>query len=298
MYDGHFDNRRAGLEMFVGAIGFAAMAAFAHGLSESLSWTFVTFVRMFVTLLIAAATMLYRRSPIIIFGPRILWCRTFFGSCAMCCTFYSLTHMPITHAATILSMNPIWISLILFLVFKHRTPRAVWGYAALALCGVFLMHRPTFDSASFPMLVALAASILIACAKVTLSRCGALPTPAVVLHFTGAASLVMLVVTLLNPVPIVLAGGTILPKLWLGLLALGITGAIGQVLLTIALRRGHPTIVSLVGLSQIPMAATIDFLYWGRTLDLWHVVGIALIGASIVLSVTGTAHNKSPAQTV
>ena len=282
--------------MLVGAVGFAAMAALAHGLSESLSWTFVTFVRMFVTLLIATATMLYRRSPIIVFGPRILWYRTIFGSCAMCCTFYALTHMPITHAATILSMNPIWIGVILFLVFKHRTPRAVWGYAALALCGVYLMHRPTFDSASFPMLIALAASIFIACAKVTLSRCGALPTPAVVLHFTGAASLVMLVVTLLNPGPIVLAGGTIPPNLWLGLIALGITGTIGQVLLTIALRRGHPTIVSLVGLSQIPMAATIDFLYWGRTLDLWHVAGIALIATSIILSVTVSANAKGTAK--
>lgn len=293
MYDGDFDNRRASLEMLVGTVGFTAMAALAHALSESLSWTFVTFVRMFVTLLIATATMCYRRTPIIIFGPRILWYRTLFGASAMCCTFYALTHMPITEATTIIAMNPIWISLILWGVFKHRTPATVWGYAALALVGVYMIHRPTFDTASLPMLAALASSMLIACAKVALSRCQNLPTPAIVLHFTGTASLLMLAITLVDPGPLLHSGNTFTPNLWMGLLALGLSGTLGQVLLTIALRRGHPTIVSLVALSQIPMAAAIDFLYWERALDLWHVAGIALIAIAIVLSVTRST-KKTP----
>jgi drug/metabolite transporter (DMT)-like permease len=294
MYDGHFDNRRAGLEMFFGACGFTVMGGLAHWLSESLSWTFVTFVRMFVTLLFATAVTLYRRAPIIIFGPRILWIRTFFGCCAMCCTFYALTHMPIAHATTILAMNPIWVSLILFLVFKHRTSPTVWGCALLALIGVYIMHRPTFDSASFTILVALAASLFIACAKVTLSRCGAIPTPAVVFHFTAAASLIMLVVTFFTPGTILLSGHTFSPILWPALLVLGIAGTIGQVLLTIALRRGHPTIVSLVGLTQIPLTILIDWYFWERSLDMYHFAGMTLIATAIVLTIT-TARAPKPA---
>lgn len=283
--------RRAAIEMTLAALSFATMGCIAHGLRDSVTWPAVACARMAMTVIVALIILRVYRIPLLIRGTRALWSRSISGSLGLLCTFYCFTHLPITDTMTIFATSPIWVIVILTVMFDHKPHRGIWWHAALALAGVYIMQRPTFDSASFPLLVAVAGSLVVSVAKVSMSRCRDLHPLSVVAHYSSLGFLVSLSLTLILAEKIVL-DAAMPPLLWLWVIPMGLAGTSGQIMVTSAYKRGNPAMVAVVGISQIAFAAAYDVLVWDYTFDVWKIVGIVVIATSIFLSVTANAGAK------
>lgn len=282
------DNRRAAIESLSAAIAFASMSTMVHGFGGRVAWPVVAFVRILFTFVFVFISLRVTGTPLIIRGNRVLWIRSIVGTMGVFCTFYALTHMYVTDAVTIIATNPIWVMVILAVFFNHRLPWVVLFDVILAIAGVWVMERPTFDSAILPMLVALAAALISAIVKVALSQLGALPTRAVVAHHTGVATIATLFASLFLIDRIILVDD-FPATAWLLLIPIGLLGTFAQLMMTSSYGRGNTLMVTLIGLSNIAFAAMYDVLFWDRTFDRYHALGGLMIGTAIVLSVTRTA---------
>lgn len=281
------DNRRAALEMFGAAAGFALMAALAHGLRDELPWPLVAFARCAAMLAVMAVVLAVRRAPLVLLGNRVLWFRSIFGVLGLLTTFYCLSRMPVADTVVIFAMSPLWIALITARLDGAPTPPSNWLHLALGIGGVLVMERPSFSADSLPLAVAVAGSVAVAVAMVSLSRTHDYPRETVVMHFSLFATAVTLALTLAGLVAVPPAAGPFLPSRLPVLAAMGVCGTAGQLLMTAAYRKGRPTLMALVGLSQIVMAAGLDAAVFGHAVDAPKAAGMALIVAGITLHARG-----------
>lgn len=287
----HATNIRAALEMTAAAFGFATMSCIAHGLQNHISWPVIALARIGLTLFLVLAAMAWYRAPMTFRGTRPLWWRSLCGTVGLLCTFYAVTRLPVTDVVTISATGPVWITLILVVVFRQRFSGSVWFYAFLALGGVYIMHRPAFDAGALPIAVALLGAIAAAAAMVSLSLCRHLKNLTIVAHYSACATFITIGFCFLANEPILL-NGAVSPAVFLWLLPMGLAGTFAQVFMTAAYRRGTPTMIALVGISQIAFAALYDLVLWGYRFDLWKWAGIAMIAAAISLSILTSTGKK------
>lgn len=223
-------------------------------------------------------------APMTLRGNRVLWCRTVMGTISLLCTFYSLAHLPVTDTVTIFAIGPVWIAIILAVGFRRPAPLSTWLLAGLAVAGIYVMERPQFDAALFPLVVAVFGSVTAAGAMVSLSFCRRLPALTVVAHYSTFAALTTLALSLVQPGSII-AGHGPEPVQWFWLIPLGLTGTLGQVFLTSAYGHGTPVLVALVGISQMLFAAGYDVLVWDRHFDGPQIAGMAAVAVAISFSI-------------
>lgn len=267
--------------MLLGAGSLATMAAMAHGLGDDLHWSCIVFVRIASTFILAIIAARFMKIKPVLFGPRALWYRSFFGTVAIVCNFYALTHLPVTDAMTLLKTSPVWVSIIVAVLNKKTHATGIWIATAVGFAGILLMEQPKFEAHLFPILVAMCSAFFIASAQVSMGFLRDVPTVAIVIHFSGCASLTSLMVFLLFGSGSVTQSGLTAAAPWLAAMAL--FGTLGQICITSAFRSGNPMLMALVGLTSIPLAATYDYLFWDRTLGWMELAGIGLIAFSIML---------------
>jgi len=289
------NNRRAVFEVLGAALMFAMMATIAQGLRTHIAWPVIALVRIAITLGLAYYLVWLYKVPFLVKGTRALWWRSISGSIALLCNFYAFTHLPVTDAVTILATSPIWITIILAVVFKHSISPMVCVHVMLVVVGVYVMQRPTFDADSIPLAVALFASFVVSIVKISLSRCSNLHPVSVIAHYATFGTLSTVVMCFLVVNGIVLHDGVSMVH-WAWLLPLGLVGTAAQIFMTNAYAHGNTTMVALVGLSNIAWASLFDVLVWGRRYDLYDVIGITLIATGIALSVTRNAKDDAAEQ--
>ncbi len=285
------DNRRAAVESLFAALAFATMSTIVHGFGGTIAWPVVAFVRIAITFIIIFAILRIKGAPLIIRGNRVLWIRSLVGTTGLFLTFYALTHMYVTDVVTIVATNPIWVMVILAVGFNHRLPWVVIFDVVLAIAGVFIMQRPTFDAESLPMIAALLGAVTSAIVKVSLSRLGGLPTVSVITHHSGVSTFATLLASLFLVDSVILVED-FNPALWLLLIPVGLLGTVAQLFMTSSFGRGNTLMVTLMGLSSLAFAAAYDVLFWDRSFDRWHALGALMIATAIVLSVIRNAREN------
>lgn len=280
------------MEMLVSAFSFSIMNLVVHALKGQLAWQVIPFIRFLPTMILAISSARLHGVPLVFRGTAMLWARSFTGSLALLCTFYSLTHMSITNTVTILQLSPLWVAVILAVFFRERTPWTTWLYLAIALAGVLIMQRPSFDEESFPFFIAMMGAVVIALAKVFLSRCHDIAPIAVVAHYTSCATLVSLCLALTVGTEWIIGANF---QWWMALavIPMGIGGTFGQFFMTRAYAHGNTNMVSLLGLTHIAFGALYDFLFWQVIPDFYSVLGIAIIIFAVTLSIRSNTTTKA-----
>lgn len=282
------DNRIAAFESLISAFAFATMSASVFAFSDYIAWPVVAFVRVFSTFVATLVILRITRTPALFPGPRRLWVRSCIGGIGLTCTFYALTHMHPTDASAIIATNPIWVMVILGLGFRHRASAFMVFAVSLAVGGVFVMKRPSFDASSIPLLVAFAAAFVQASVKVTLSFLRGLNSVAIVAHYAMVGSILTLALSFGFVDHIELGAGAGW-KLWLWLIPVAFFGTLAQITMTRAYKRGSTTLVALIGLANIPIVAVYDMALWGRRFDTFDLLGLAMIFTAIALSIRHNA---------
>jgi len=267
--------------MLCGAFAFAIMGAFAFALREFCEWQVVALARSIVPLCAAAFLARSAGVALVFRGPRSLWVRSIAGSISLICSFYAFTRLPISEVLTITNLFPIWVAVLSWPLLKVVPALDVWIAAATGILGVALIQHKHVGQADHQItaaFAALGASFSSGVAMIGLHRLKALPTWAIVAHF----SLVSLLFS--GGSFFVFERGVGAAAVWSGqtlamLLCVGLSATIGQFFLTKAFTSGPPARVSVVGLTQVGFGVAFDAILWHQTFGWMTILGTLLIVA-------------------
>ncbi|THD75085.1 DMT family transporter [Thalassobius vesicularis] len=187
--------------------------------------------------------------------------------------FYSLTAIPLAQVFALEFTAPLWVIVLSPLVLGERlTPMRVLA-ALIGFVGVLIVARPTPDSLQFGQVTAALAAVGFAGSILTTRR----------LTRTETITCIMFYLTLMQAVLGLICAGfdgdIALPSAesapWLVLI--GCAGLLAHFCLTTALRLAPATVVIPIDFIRLPLIAVVGMMVYGEALDLWVVLGAAVI---------------------
>lgn len=276
--------------MVCGCFSFAWMSEFAHQLQGSCDWRIVALARGALAFLFALGLAYASGAQLAFRKPGVLWVRSCAGSLSLLCTFFALAQLRTSEVLTLTNTFPIWVAVLSWPLLRIRPGWAVWLAAACGVVGVIVMQQPHFENsvgARIAVPLGLMAALSSAVAMLGLHRLKDIHPWAIVAHFSGVATLFVLASWLVGEFPDL----TPLNSPWTLaiLLGVGATATFGQLCLTRAFTLGQPAKVSVVGLTQIVFAMSLDVLFGGPEFSLETLAGIVLVLAPTAWIMVGKA---------
>jgi drug/metabolite transporter (DMT)-like permease len=262
--------------MLWASMAFAVMAAFSHWAGEYCDWQLVVVARatgaFFFAAIIAKATgvkLVWR-------GETTLWVRSVAGSAGMICNFYALAHLPVSDTLTLMNTSPIWVTLLLWLIFGQRPTLSIICAVVISVIGIALIQQPHFQGGKFACLMGLCGAFCTSVAMLGLNRLKHIDPRAIVVHFSGIASIatsLFLLLTNRKNYSAQLGNKSVLALL----IMVGAAGVAGQIGMTRAFAKGHASRVSVIALSQIIFGLGFDVLFWNHSVNLISLLGMVLV---------------------
>jgi drug/metabolite transporter (DMT)-like permease len=277
--------------MLLGSIFFAAMGLFAESLAKEYSFAWLATIRSALAMLFAILLAKSAGVKLVYFRPKTLWMRSIAGSCAMLCTFYAMTHYDVSVVLALTSTYPIWIAVLGWPLLGYLPSRETWFALAVSTAGMFLVYlaanneqlATAANTHYVPQLaipIAALAAMFSGIALIGLHKIKEVDARAIVAHFSGVATLICLMAWFVMP-----RAEEMQPtndtSAW-RLLGVGVAATLGQLFLTKAFAAGQPARVSVVGLSQVGVAALYKWIVEGRIPSLWSTIGLVMILAATV----------------
>jgi drug/metabolite transporter (DMT)-like permease len=175
-----------------------------------------------------------------------------------------------------------------------RPTGSVWLAAGCGVLGVAMIQSPHFDAdagATGAIVLSLMAALTSGVAMLGLHRIKGVHPWAIVAHYSGVATVVVLATWIVGGVPSLepLRNGVTL----LLLLGVGVAALVGQLFFTLAFTTGDPARLSVVGLLQVLFALGLDVLFFGPTLHGMTLAGIAMVMAPTAWMMAGKAARSS-----
>jgi len=277
--------------MLWASMAFAVMAAFSHWAGEYCDWQLVVVARatgaFFFAVIIAKATgvkLVWR-------GETTLWVRSVAGSAGMICNFYALAHLPVSDTLTLMNTSPIWVTLLLWLIFGQRPTLSIICAVVISVIGIALIQQPHFQGGKFACLMGLCGAFCTSIAMLGLNRLKHIDPRAIVVHFSGIASIatsLFLLLTNRKDYSAQLGNKSTLALL----IMVGAAGVAGQIGMTRAFAKGHASQVSVIALSQILFGLGFDVLFWNHSVNLISLLGMVLVIAPTSWIILGKASQQ------
>jgi len=269
-------DKTAYFHMLWASFAFAVMAAVSHLAGERCDWQLVVVARAAVAFVFAFLLAKAFGVKLVLFGSRTLWVRSLAGSTGMICNFYALAHLPVSDTLTLMNTAPIWVTLLLWLVFKQKPTAGISLAVLISVVGIALIQQPHFQDGKFACLMALCGAFCTSIAMLGLNRLQHIDPRAIVVHFSAVASIATTAFLLATNRKDYSA--QLMDKTTLALLVLvGLGGVAGQIGMTMAFAKGQATQISVVALSQILFGLVFDVLFWKHQLNWVSLLGMVLV---------------------
>lgn len=269
--------------MLAGCLASAVMSQLAHLLREDCDWRLVALARSSLAFVFALGLAWLFGAKLVLGRPGTLWLRSIASSASLLCMFFALSRLRTSEVLTLTNTFPIWVAFLSWPMLHIRPTGSVWLAAGCGVLGAAMIQSPHFDgdaTASPAILLSLTAALTSAVAMLGLHRVRGVHPWAIVAHYSGVATVVVLASWTVGGVPSLapLQQGVTL----LRLLGVGAAALVGQLCFTQAFTTGDPARLAVVGLMQIVFALGLDLWFHGPTLH-----GLTLAGMAMVLAPTG-----------
>ena len=279
------DLRKGAILLLSGELMLSVMAALIKYLSQDVSHEMLVFTRNLFGLIFLLPLVSHQGWGSLKtsrFGLHLM--RSVVGVSAMYGYFYVITHLPLAEAALVKLSSPFFLPLIALIWLGEKINlRTLWAII-IGFVGVMFVLRPGTETFQPVALVGVGAAALASLAKVTIRRMAETePSHRIVFYFGFLA-------TLVSAIP--LMWGWTSPALsalpWL--VAIGLTGTLGQLLMTKAYQISNPGQVGPFTYSAVIYAALFGWMFWNEIVVITTIVGSALIiGAGILNMKSGRA---------
>jgi drug/metabolite transporter (DMT)-like permease len=264
--------------MLAGCFFTAWMGFFAHQLKDTCDWRVVALARSSIAFVFAFLLARSSGASLVFWRPYTLWLRGCASSLSLLCTFFALAQISTSEVMTLTNTLPIWVALLSWPLLRVRPSLSVWVAAVCGVCGVAFIQAPHFNAdakATSAVALSLTAALTSAVAMLGLHRLKGLHPWAVVVHYSGVATLFVLASWVIGKPPDL--GGLAEKRNLLLLLLVGIAATLGQLCVTRAFTSGPPMRISVVGLMQVVFALGLDVLFGGSNVQLVTLAGIGLV---------------------
>ena len=204
--------------------------------------------------------------------------RGIYGLIGMILNFGGVILLPLAEATTMNFTAPIWAVILSVLILKDRPGWWRWSSVIVGFAGVLLIARPgSGDIPLFGAGVALGGAFMIALISIQVADLNRTEKPLTIVFWFAAVSAPICALGL----PFVATSHD--AKDWLLLLAIGVTGTIGQLLLTAALRFGKVSSVIVMDYSALFWATLYGIVLFGTFPAPGTWVGAPLIVAAGII---------------
>ena len=212
--------------------------------------------------------------------PRTHFLRALYGTVGMLFNFGAVILLPLAEATTMAFTAPIWAVILATLLLKEKVGVWRWSAVALGFAGVLLIAQPgSGDIPLFGAMVALSGAFMVALISIQIADLNKTDKPLTIVFYFAAFSTPMTALAL----PF-FAHGHDAAGWWL-LLGIGITGSIGQLLLTAALRFGKVASVIVMDYSALFWATIYGAVLFGMLPPRSTWLGVPLvIAAGLVIA--------------
>lgn len=271
------ENLRAIGAMLLAVGVFACMDAAMKKLSGFYSPQQVTFLR-------GAASLPFVLIPLAVQGawselrttrPGLHLIRGLLGISMLVTFIYSVSRLSLADVYSVYLAAPLLVTALGVPLLGDRVPARRWLAIAAGLVGVWIILRPTGAGyATFGGLVAAASAVCYALNVVTIRVLGRTDSS------RGMVVWFLVLVTLGAGALSISDWRAIATEHWPWIALIGLTGALGQQLLTDAFRRAPPSVVAPFEYSALLWAIAIDWTFWSVLPDARVYLGGAVIIAS------------------
>ena len=201
-----------------------------------------------------------------------------------------MTHYDVSIILSLSSMYPIWVAVLGWPLLGQLPSRDTWIALAVSTLGMWLVYSAALIGGhlnvahanylpQYAIPAGAIAGLLSGIALIGLHKVKEIDSRAVVAHFSAVSTLIAFSIWLLLPTQPMIASDR---SSILRLLLVGVTAMIGQLFLTKAFSAGSPARVSVIGLSQVAIAALYKWGVEGRLPSALGLVGMLLVvGATL-----------------
>jgi drug/metabolite transporter (DMT)-like permease len=274
--------------MLLGCFFTAWMSQLAHLLRDTCDWRIIALARSGLALGFAIGLARLVGAELVFWRPAALWLRGCASSISLLCTFFALAQLPTSEVLTLTNTFPIWVAFLSWPLLRMRPSLSVWLAAICGVLGVAMIQSPHFQTdarATHALILSLLAALTSAIAMLGLHRLKGVHPWAIVAHYSGVATLFVLVSWGIGGVPDLDALRD--QRTIVLLLGVGLAATLGQVCVTRAFTSGPPARVSVAGLTQIVFALGLDLLFQGPGLQPVTLAGIGLVLAPTAWMMAG-----------
>ena len=283
--------RKGALLLATSALLFAVMGILIREVSVGVNNETVVFFRnllgvvFFLPMILVKGVAPFRTQRI---GRHFM--RTFYGLGAMYCFFYAIAHLPLADAMVFTYAAPVFTPLLAWWwLHESLTPRMMF-MVLLGFCGVLLVAKPSgalFDPIG---LIGIAASLLAACAFVSIRVMSNTESPARMVFYFAFFS------TLLSSIPLLWAWQ---PLTWaqLGMLiSIGLVATVSQLIMSKAYSLAPPGKIGPLSYLAIVFSGIFAWFLWAEVPDIFSFLGAGLIFVSTLISISMPGAQAKPRQ--
>src|SRR5689334_22827604 len=205
--------------------------------------------------------------------------------------FYGIALLPLTEVFAIEFTMPIWTALLASVMLGERMNRLRAASIALGFAGVLVMLRPGFAAISSAALAVLAGAFCYAISHVFTKRLSATDSPLAILFYM---TVIQLPLALLPALP---HWAWPSAARWPWVVLVGVTALSAHYCLTRAFRLADASVVVPLDFLRLPMIALVGLVFYGETLQVWVILGTALVLAAAWCNLKSAAR-PDPAQLI
>ena len=266
-----------------GIMGFALMAALIKLASQrGIHLAEIIFWRQLVSVPLIAGWAIYAGGLHLLATkrPKAHLVRSFYGIVGMLCNFGAVILLPLAEAQTINFSAPIFAVILSMVLLREQVGMWRWSAVLAGFAGILVIARPgDSDIALDGALVALGGAFMIALISIQIRDLGKTEKPYVIVFWFALTSTVLTAPLL--PFTMKAHGW----EDWLLLLAIGLTGTWGQILITMALRYGKVSSVIVMDYSAIVWATLLGWLMFANLPPATTFIGAPIvIAAGLVIT--------------
>jgi drug/metabolite transporter (DMT)-like permease len=217
--------------------------------------------------------------------PRFQWLRGGLLLATSFCSFFGVQFMPVPEFTAINMLTPLLVTVLAAAVLNEPVTRLRWALVAGGFVGALVVIRPGSGVFGAAVLLPLVGAVCYASFQVLTSRLAGAESPLTTHFYTGAVGTlgllpVLAIAASAQGADAVLATlHRLSPQACALMLAIGLLGTIGHLLLILALGKARTATLMPFLYTQIGFAALIGVVAFGHWPDHWAWIGMGVIAA-------------------
>ena len=201
--------------------------------------------------------------------------RAFCAAVELTAFYFAISLIPLPTAMSVVSASPIFGTLLGVVFLRERLRLGGWIAVFAGFTGMLLVVQPEEGGNSILGTVAVLTSVFLWCfAQLFARRLSTTESNLSILFYYAVGGTIILGLA----TPFVWVTPT--PIEWVGLLAVGIFGCVGQYLLILSLRYAPLSLLAPFEYSALVWASLYGYIFWGDVLGPVAIIGVAIVIAA------------------